>query len=37
MEVPLWEITVDLILSYLDVMGIWNSRDAPKNICGHDK
>jgi hypothetical protein len=28
----LWEITVDLAISYLYVLCIWNSGDAPKNI-----
>lgn len=31
-EVPLFEITVDLAISYLHVLCIWNSGDAPKNM-----
>jgi hypothetical protein len=31
--VRLWEITVDPTLLLSHVLCIWNSRDAPKNIC----
>jgi hypothetical protein len=31
-EVPFWEITVDLTISDLRVLCIWNSGDPSKNI-----
>jgi hypothetical protein len=32
LEVRLWEITVDLTISDLRELCIWNSGDPPKNI-----